>query len=516
MKGPTKESHPCFDSRRHAPWAVLAWASWCLLGSWTGALAADRPFGALGDLHRPYSYKQGGASLTKLRISVNKSQSVKLGYAFSDVLVGSTKVLDVIPLDERSLYVLGKEIGATNISVLDADKRLVAVIDVEVGLDVGSVAEKVAATAGASGIRVRSQGDKIILSGSAADAPTVDRAMQVAAALAPGGVINTTRILSPQQVMLKVRVVEVNRSAGRDLGLTWQKFGKGGSTIDGSRLGRGGVDYVSRDKDTGELTYRERPGIEALVPFARVLAGFGPSFKGLDLFIDALESKGLVRKLAEPNLISLSGERAEFLAGGEYPVTTPASGTSPATTTYKKFGVSLEFTPTVLSTGVINIRVTPEVSDVASTAGTGNPVFSTRRATTTVELRDGQSFALAGLLENSTERNIDQLPWIGSIPVLGALFRSTGFRSRETELVVIVTPHLVRPARPGDRIDTPLDGTQPANDADLFLAGKLEVEKPVQAGAPALPLEAVAPGPAFGHVLQAAPGPARNAKARAY
>ncbi len=475
-------------------------------------MAADKAFGLLADPQRPSSYRPGGASLTKLRVSVNKSRTVNLNYSFSDILVGSTKVLDVIPLDERTLYVLGKEIGATNISILDADKRLVAVMDVEVGLDVEDAVAKVAATIGSSGIRVRSQGDKIILSGTAADAPSVDRAMQIAAALAPGGVINTTKILSPQQVMLKVRIIEVNRSAGRELGLTWQKFGKGGTTVDGSRAGRGGVDFISRNKDTGETTYSERQGGASLAPFARILAGFGPTFKGLDLFIDALETKGLVRKLAEPNLISLSGERAEFLAGGEYPVTTPASGTAPPTTTYKKFGVSLEFMPTVLSNGVINIRVTPEVSDVASTAGTGNPVFSTRRATTTLELRDGQSFALAGLLENTTERNIDQLPWIGSIPVLGALFRSTGFRSRETELVVIVTPHLVRPARPGDRIDTPLDATLPANDADLFLAGKLEVEKPKSPASDMAPVESAAPLPAFGHVLRASPTGAAASK----
>lgn len=482
----------------------------------TNAIAADMPYGRLTRGPAAYGYRVGGATLRKLKISVNKSQTVKLDYPFADVLVGSAKIIDAIPLDEHTLYILGKEVGATNISVLDSDKHLIAVLDVEVGIDAANVAEKIVAAAGAGGIRVRGQGEKIYLSGTAADAPTVDRAVQVAEALAPGGVINDVKISSPQQVLLKVRIIEVNRSAGRELGLTWQKFGKGGTTVDGSRLGLGGVNFVSRDVSTGDATYTQQPGIGSLVPFTHILAGFGPTFRGLDLFIDALESKGLVRKLAEPNLISLSGERAEFLAGGEYPVTTPASGNIAPTTTYKKFGVSLEFTPTVLSNGIINIRVTPEVSDIVSTAGTGNPVFTTRRATTTLEMRDGQSFALAGLLQNTTERNIDQLPWIGSIPVLGALFRSTGFKSQETELVVIVTPHLVHPSRPGGRINTPLDSTLPANDVDLFVAGKLEVErKDARANARA-PLAALS-ATAGGHVLRAAKSkvvPATVLKAR--
>lgn len=446
-------------------------------------------------------------------IILNKSQALKIDEAFADVLVGSSKILDAIPLDQHSLYLLGKAIGTTNVSVLDADKRLISVIDVEVGLDTNTVAEKIAATTGAHGIQVRSQGDKIILSGNAGDAPTVDRATQVAAALAPGGVINTTKVLSPQQVLLKVRVIEVSRNAGRELGLTWQKFGKSGSTVDGSRVGLGGVDFVSRDPTTGETTYTPRTGIQSLAPFTKILASFGPSFRGLDLFIDALESKGLVRKLAEPNLVSLSGERAEFLAGGEYPVTTPGYGDRPPTTTYKKFGVSLEFTPTVLANGVINIRVTPEVSDVVSTASSGNPVFTTRRATTTIEMRDGQSFALAGLLENTAERNIDQMPWIGSIPVLGALFRSTAFQARETELVVIVTPSLVRPARPGDPIATPLDATAPANDVDLFLGGQLEIARPKHDQAIAPTAERVTTR-SFGHVLRAGRTTARVAPSR--
>jgi pilus assembly protein CpaC len=182
----------------------------------------------------------------------------------------------------------------------------------------------------------------------------------------------------------------------------------------------------------------------------------------------------------------MSGESAEFRAGGEIPIpiaTTTQGGVPTITVSWKEFGVKLNFTPTVLSNGVINLRLEPEVSDIdptvsITTGGITIPGLSVRRAKTTVELRDGQSFALAGLLQNVTERNIEQFPWLGSIPVIGALFRSTEFLSRETELVVIVTPHLVTPARPGEMIATPLDSTLPSNDLDLFLTGKTEVEKP--------------------------------------
>ena len=416
------------------------------------------------------------AKLLRVRVSVNKSQALRLEYPFTDVLVGSAEIADVIPLSDQSLYILGKKTGTTNVSVLDNSKRVIGVVDVEVGPDTGSVAEKLAAGTGAGGIRVRSSGDQVILEGTAVDAPTVDRAVEIARANSPGGVINATRVASPQQVMLKVRFVEVNRNAGREFGIRSDYLGQ----TRAARIGRG----QPADPVAGI------PGIDTLlgstVPFATILARFANNSRMLDVTIDALEQKGLVRRLAEPNLVAMSGDSAEFRAGGEIPIpvsSTTQSGVPTITVSYKEFGVKLNFTPTVLSNGLINLRLEPEVSDVdptvsITTGGISIPGLSVRRAKTTVELRDGQSFALAGLLQNVTERNIEQFPWLGSIPVLGALFRSTEFLSRETELVVIVTPHLVRPARPGDMIATPLDSTLPSNDLDLFLNGKTEVEKP--------------------------------------
>jgi len=231
----------------------------------------------------------------------------------------------------------------------------------------------------------------------------------------------------------------------------------------------------------------------------------------IDALVSALESKGLVRRLAEPDLIALSGDTASFLAGGEIPipVVQSSSGTVPTITVdYKPFGVQLTFMPTVLANGVINLRLAPSVSDIdnANTvqiSGFTIPALTKREARTTVELRDGQSFAIAGLLQSSNVENIDQLPWLGSVPVLGALFRSTSFQKHETDLVIIVTPHLVKPATPGDHLATPFDDRLQGNDVDVFAMGQLERKKKfnewVTSGG-----ELAGP---YGHILSAAQTP---------
>jgi pilus assembly protein CpaC len=391
---------------------------------------------------------------------------------FTDVLVGATEIADVIPLSDQTLYILGKKVGTTNVSILNEQKRIIGVVDVEVGPDTASVAEKLSA-GGGGGIRVRGSGEQVILEGTAVDSQAVDRAVEIARSVSPGGVINATKVASPQQVMLKVRFIEVNRTAGRELGIRSEYLGKNRA----ARIGRGG-------------TAPDGTIIDALIgadaPFASILARFAKNSRLLDLYIDALESKGLIRRLAEPNLVAMSGDAAEFHAGGEIPIPVASqttAGVPTITVAFKEFGVRLNFRPTVLSNGLINLQLEPEVSDIDPTISVQTgiiaiPGLTKRRARTTIELRDGQSFALAGLLQNITERNIEQLPWLGSVPVLGALFRSTEFRSRETELVVIVTPHLVKPSKPGDLIATPLDTKIPANDTDLFIAGKLELDKP--------------------------------------
>jgi pilus assembly protein CpaC len=222
-------------------------------------------------------------------------------------------------------------------------------------------------------------------------------------------------------------------------------------------------------------------------PFATILANVLKTGNGntLDVLVTALEEKGLVRRLAEPNLIALSGDTARFLAGGEFPFPVVQAGTGGVPTVtieFKKFGVQLAFIPTVLSRGVINLRVEPSVSELdfanaVTVAGTTVPSLITRDARTTVELRDGQSFAIAGLLQTRDSRNLSQVPWIGSVPVLGSLFRSSAYLKEETDLVVIVTPRLVAPAAPGQQLASPLDSRLPSNDVDFFLNGQPEVRK---------------------------------------
>ena len=221
-------------------------------------------------------------------------------------------------------------------------------------------------------------------------------------------------------------------------------------------------------------------------PFGTVLSNvLNQNGTTLDVLVTALEEKGLVRRLAEPNLIALSGDQARFLAGGEFPVpvvTNNGGLGNTVTIEWKKFGVQLTFRPIVLSRGIINLRIEPEVSELdfanaVSISGTTVPALVTRNALTTVELRDGQSFAVAGLLSSTNASNVAQVPWIGSVPVLGALFRSAAYQQKETDLVIIVTPRLIAPVVPGQRLATPLDSRLPANDVDFFLMGQPEVKK---------------------------------------
>jgi pilus assembly protein CpaC len=228
-------------------------------------------------------------------------------------------------------------------------------------------------------------------------------------------------------------------------------------------------------------------GLAGGSPFATILTQIVNSSSGkLDVILSALEEQRVIRQLAEPNLIAMSGETADFLAGGEYPVpvvSAAAAGTLPTVTiVYKEFGVHLSFTPTVLSRGVISLKLMPEVSaldftNAVAISGTVVPALTTRRARTTVELRDGQSFAIAGLLQDISTRLQDQVPWLGSVPVIGALFRSASYQANETELVVLVTPYLIKPVPPGQKLKTPLDTSLAGNDLDYFLNGQPEVPK---------------------------------------
>jgi pilus assembly protein CpaC len=418
-------------------------------------------------------------------ITVNKSGTFKLDHAFSAANVGAPAIVDAMPLSDRVIYLQGKNIGTTNVSLFDPTAHLVSVIDVEVVPDISVLQSKIRG-ADMGRIQVAAAGGQVVLSGMARDAVAADRALAVARGIAGDHVVNAMEVAPSQQVLLEVRFLEASRSAGRELGVNL--FGSNPSNDRGGRTGTASAVFNTPQTPSGVPIFSAASNalLSGSSPFGTFVGRLlSTNNANIDIVINALEQKGLVRELAEPNLVALSGDTARFLAGGEFPVPVPAQSSTGVPTIaieYKKFGVELTFTPTVLARGVIDLRIFPSVSqlDFSNTvqiAGTVVPSLTKRDAETRVELRDGQSFAIAGLLQSEGRRNIAQLPWIGTVPVLGALFRSAQFQDQETDLVIIVTPHLVSPAAPNEHLASPLDSRLPSNDVDFFLNGQPEVKK---------------------------------------
>ncbi|WP_442753905.1 type II and III secretion system protein family protein [Methylocystis sp. JAN1] len=457
-------------------------------------------------------------SAVKMTLFKNKAKNIRLNYPFADATVGAPDIADIYPISDRQLYVVGKSVGRTNVLLFDNEKRLIGSVDVDVKLDDRAMSDELQTAAGVPGVQVQDVDENIVLRGRGRDAPSIARAVSAAQGLSKNPIVNAMKLGGSQQVMLKVRFVEANRAGIRAFGVRWQAIlnnrlagavgrtvgrstmfnnglqpgatGAGGSaTVPGAAVGP----YVNGQPFNGALPIVFDVVQNALTrtsPTATIIAQLVNTGGGsLDAVISALEEQNVIRSLAEPNLVALSGESAEFIAGGQIPVPVPQAGSFGAaafvTIQWKDFGVKLNFTPTVLEDKVISLKLEPEVSDLDYTnAVTINnitvPAIVLRRARTTVELRDGQSFAIAGLIQEKSQRDVEQLPWLGSVPVLGALFRSTEFQKRETELVALVTPHLVKPVPPGNkdpRLKTPLDTTMAGNDFDLFVRGKAELSK---------------------------------------
>lgn len=443
---------------------------------------AQPPIYSLDDPHK----------ITRITIAQNKSTTVQFGRVYKEVLIGNEMIADVVPLTDKSLYILGKAIGMTRLVIIDEQKVMLGVIEIEVSYDVVELERQLLAHVPNSQIKASSVNGKIMLSGLAVDAPSVAKAVSIAKQFAPeSAVTNAISVNTSQQVLLEVRFLEVSRTAGRDLGVNWLAssnnnnfLGKTGNASLSSSLA-GGVDGATSDDSV-------------LFPFATKLAalaaggafpGGGAPFgtflqrvlsKGItaDVIVQALEERGLARRLAEPNLVALSGDTASFLAGGEFPFPVP-QGDDTITIQFKKFGVGLSFTPTVLANGMINLKIEPEVSELdpassVSIGGSSVPGLIVRRASTTLELRDGQSFAMAGLLQFNNRKLQRQIPWVGQVPIIGALFRSASYQKNESDLVIMVTPRLVKPAAPSVRLVSPLEGSTPTNDVEFFLLGKQE------------------------------------------
>jgi pilus assembly protein CpaC len=442
-----------------------------------------------------------------VNVQIGKTEDVRTDASFIELVVADPEVADVSPLTDRTLSILGRKSGTTRVSAYAEGKKLVGVFDIEVTYDVSALQSALNRQLPGSRVRASSVNGRIMLSGAVHDATTVDKAVTLARQFEPN-IINSMTVLSPQQVMLEVRFIEANRQAGRELGVQWNPtasngrfMGNIGSLQSANRLpitgtsATPGADAWKQPGTTvggpnilpGQLPISQIVAAGVLsgaAPFGFLIGKLITNGLSVDVLINALEAKGMARSLAEPNLTALSGDTASFLAGGEFPVPVP-QGLGAVAITYKKYGVGLAFTPTVLSDGVINLKIEPEVSQLdmanpVTVAGVSVPPLIVRRASTTVELRDGQSFVIGGLLQSQGETAQEQLPWIGDVPVLGALFRSAAYKKKETDLAIIVTPRLVRPARPGDKIATPLDSTLAPNDVDFFLMGKPEVPRSVE------------------------------------
>lgn len=445
----------------------------------------------------------------ELAVPLNKSQVLRTDRPFAKALIGSPEIADVLPLSDRSLYVLGKKMGTTSLTLYDRNNRLIAVVDVAVGPDVTSLKRQLSELMPDDQLGARISNDSIVLEGIVSSGPAADRAVQLAETYAPGKVINLLSIGSAQQVMLEVRFSEIKRGALKDIGFSGFLTGSGNNGFQGA-IG-GGASLVSSTGTTttsttvGDVTTTVTNPNPPQLSLGAIVDSFGILTRvfrigGLDIdaTFNALERKGLVTTLAEPTLVALSGETASFLAGGEFPIpvaqgSSGDGGGTAISVEFKPFGVSLAFTPTVLADGVINIEVAPEVSSIDPTASIviNNlrvPGLQTRRARTTVELRDGESFALAGLIRRDFQDTIRQFPILGSIPIIGALFRSTNFQKEETELVIIVTPRLVKPVRAA-QMKVPTDRVRPPDEVDLFLLGRTD------SGVGVNPLQPTQPSP---------------------
>ncbi|MEX2298178.1 MAG: type II and III secretion system protein family protein [Dongiaceae bacterium] len=394
-------------------------------------------------------------------VPINKSELIQVDQPFKELLVGNPDVADVLALTNQTIYILGRTLGATNLTIYGENRQLMAVVDIVVSYDVAGLKAKLYEVMPEENIEVRSANGSILISGSVSTSARATEAMEIALRYAPEAVTNSMTVEGSQQVMLQVRFAEVNRSAVRELGI--------GNIID---AGGDAFTLVT----TGAL-----PLPAAGAAFGIATASINTN--GFDMLstLRALERRGLVRTLAEPNLVALSGDTAYFLAGGEFPIPV-AQDEDTITVEFKEFGVGLGFTPTVIGKDLINLEVAPEVSriDATITVQTGDvviPGLSTRRARTTIELRDGQSFAIAGLLQSDFQDAIEGLPWLSDIPILGLLFSSRGYQRNETELVIVVTPRLVQPARSPDELALPTDSVILPTDAELFLLGRTEGQR---------------------------------------
>ena len=442
--------------------------AWGLVGTvlvWLVVAGAPRDARAAADIIK--------TSPQHIALEVREGSLVRLDRPASNVFIADPDVADVEIKSPTLIYVFGKSPGETSLYALGSDDRVLFSGLVSVGHDVTRLKEALHLLLPESDIKATSFDGSVILSGHVPSPKAAEDARRIAMKFLGKDdlVMNYLTIDQPNQVNLRVRVAEVSREVVKQLGFNWQSIVSGSDYAVGIASGAQ-VFQIIKDPTTGlpiKQFFTRNNGTNSII---------GSLTKGsfdLNAVVDALENNGLVSILAEPNLTAMSGQSASFLAGGEFPVPVPQRSSDAITIQFKQFGVGLSFTPTVLSDDRINLKILPEVSQL-TTAGSVSlngfniPGLTTRRAETTVELGSGQSFAIAGLLQNNITRDLSKLPGLGDIPILGALFKSDGFRRNETELVFIVTPYVVRPVD-ANKMMTPVQGLKIPNDINRILKG---------------------------------------------
>lgn len=425
-----------------------------------------------------------GAPSSALNVPMNRAVVVESDRAFAELSISNASIADISSLSESTIYVLGKEPGRTTLTLIDELGKLISNVEIHVTPDISEFKERLRQIMPGEKIEVRTANNGIVMSGTASSPAKMQAALDLAQRYAPDRVSNLMSVGGSQQVMLKVRFAEMQRSvskalstslavgsrnfSGSDVGITAGTQSTTASGLVQSILGIGQASDGSSDTRGGLL-----PGPSDAN--GSLLLGFGAGGVEIGVLLEAMESKGVVRTLAEPNLTALSGQEASFLAGGEYPV--PVDYNDGITVEWKPFGVDMSFIPHVLDDGQINLELAASVSSIdpsngITISGLKLDAFRTRKAETTVELRDGESFAIAGLLRDDFRDLNGQVPWLGDIPVLGTLFRSAEYERNQSELVIIVTAHLVTPVR-GDVLALPTDNITLPTDRELFLSGKV-------------------------------------------
>jgi pilus assembly protein CpaC len=407
-----------------------------------------------------------------LALGIGKSVVIDLPRDIKDVLVADPKIANAVVRSAKRAYIIGAAIGQTNIVFFDSEGQQIAAYDIAVKRDLNGVRAALRQTMPNSDIQVEGLGDGVILTGTAANPIDAQQAGELAARLAGGAdkVVNSIVVRGRDQVMLKVTVAEVSRTIIKQLGIDLSANLNYGTAV---------VNF----NNANPFTANNAP----LVPTNALTTSFG-SAPSVQATIRAMESAGVVRTLAEPNLTAISGESATFISGGEFPIptgvtcqttTAGAIGNCVQTVSFKKFGISLNFTPVVLTEGRISLRVMTEVSEISNenslnggAGGTTIPSIKTRRAETTLEIPSGGSMAMAGLIQDQTKQAINGLPGLSQIPVLGTLFRSRDYVNKQTELMVLVTPYVVRAVAQKD-LSRPDDGFASASDPQSDLLGNI-------------------------------------------